>query len=92
MQSEESQKESRIPEEQSNNHKDRLIEEELNFNKPDFVFIPKGSHQWNQKGYYLICTTCEIEHGTWIGQDKMMIGVKKDGQPILKDRRELNMA
>lgn len=58
--------------------------EVLDFNKPDFEFIPKGNHLWRQEGPYLCCRSCDCEHAVWIGMDKMMIGLGKDGQPILK--------
>jgi hypothetical protein len=62
----------------------------LNFDKPDFVFIPKN-HQWHQEGYYLICRGCPIDHGVYIGSEKMIVGAKEDGTPILKSRKELGM-
>jgi len=63
----------------------------LNFDKPDFVFVPKGRHEWRQRGPYLVCMSCEIQHAVWIGMDKLMTGIKKDGMPILKTRKELGM-
>lgn len=41
-------------------------------------------HRWRQKGYYLVCTTCEIQHGSWIGPGVQMVGEKEDGTPILE--------
>lgn len=69
--------------EQENND---VLEESLDFNKPTFSFIPKGSHEWRQRGPYLVCKSCELEHATWIGMTKIMVGIHEDGQPILKDR------
>lgn len=69
----------------NNEEKQNEAEEEiLDLTKPDYTFIPKGSHEWVQRGPYLICKSCEIEHATWIGVGKQMIGVSSDGQPILK--------
>lgn len=65
--------------------------EQLDFSKPDFTFIPKGNHAYKQQGYYLVCRSCEIEHGIFIGADKIMVGIQEDGQPILKTRKELGM-
>jgi len=62
-------------------------EEILDFNKPNFTFIPKGSHEWRQQGFYLICKSCELEHAVWIGNTKLMVGISEGGQPILKERR-----
>lgn len=65
------------------------IIETLNFEKPDFTFIPKGHHTYRQQGYYLVCNSCDIQHATWIGSEKLMVGVSETGEPILKDRDEL---
>lgn len=62
------------------------IVEELDFTKPDFQFIPKGSHQWRQQGPYLVCRSCELEHATYIGMEYIMKGITEDGQPILERR------
>jgi hypothetical protein len=60
--------------------------------KPDFSFIPDGDHQYIQRGYYLVCTSCQLEHGVWIGADHLMVGIDQEGKPLLKTRKELNMA
>jgi hypothetical protein len=62
------------------------ISETLDFNKPTYEFIPKGSHEWTQRGPYLVCKSCELEHATWIGMELIMIGLSEGGQPILKRR------
>jgi hypothetical protein len=64
----------------------------LDFNNPAFKFIPKGYHEWIQRGYYLVCKSCELEHGVFIGSHKLMVGRKEDGTPILKTRKELGYA
>jgi hypothetical protein len=65
---------------------DKPAEEILDFNKPDFQFVPKGSHQWRQQGPYIICKSCELEHATYIGMDYLMTGIGEDGFPLLKVR------
>ncbi len=70
---------------------EKELEEILNFDKPDFVFSPKGRHEWRQRGYYLVCVSCEIQHAIWIGPDKIMVGEDKEGKPLLKTREELKM-
>lgn len=62
------------------------ITETLNFDKPDFVFTPKEVHSWRQQGPYLCCKSCEIEHSTFIGINKILVGLNDQGQPILKNR------
>lgn len=60
--------------------------ETLDFNNPDFSFIPKGRHVYKQQGPYLVCKSCELTHAVWVGVNKLMIGEDKEGQPILEDR------
>lgn len=60
--------------------------EDLDFNKPDYLFSPGANHDYRQQGYYLVCRSCEIEHAVWIGENKLMVGVDKEGKPILKNR------
>ena len=71
--------------------KNEEIKEELDFNKPDFIFIPKGNHIYRQEGYYLVCRSCELNHAVFIGKDKILVGME-NGQPILKKRSEVGMA
>lgn len=78
-------------EEKENNEEEKVEEELLDFDKPDFVFIPKGLHEWRQQGFYLVCKSCELQHAVWIGMDKIMVGIKSDGTPILKNRKELGL-
>lgn len=68
------------------NKNEKTNDEVLDFSKPDFEFIAKGSHEWRQRGPYLECKSCDLEHATWIGMEKIMVGTKEDGQPILKSR------
>lgn len=60
--------------------------ETLNFDKPQFEFIPKGNCQYRQQGPYLICYSCVLQHAVWIGMEKQMVGIDKNGQPILTKR------
>ena len=64
-------------------------EEQLNFNKPDFSYIPPARHQWQQRGPYLVCKSCSLEHAVYIGMEKIMVGETEEGKPILKKRSEL---
>lgn len=67
---------------QNDNEKEE--QEILDFNKPDFHFVPKGVHEWRQQGPYLNCFSCDLQHGVYIGVKKQMIGVNAKGEPILK--------
>jgi len=68
------------------------IIEEANFDKPDYIFIPKGNHVWRQEGYYLVCSSCDLIHATFIGPNKVMVGMDEKNNPILKTRKELGIA
>ncbi|MBM3120115.1 MAG: hypothetical protein FJ006_11340 [Chloroflexi bacterium] len=65
-------------------------EETLDFDKPDFMFLPQGNHEWRQQGTYLVCKSCEIQHAVWIGTEKIMVGLNDKGQPILKKKDGLS--
>jgi hypothetical protein len=65
--------------------------EELNFEKPDYIFQPNGFHLYRQEGYYLVCRGCELVHAVYIGSEKIMVGQDEKGQPIIKSRKELGM-
>lgn len=67
------------------------IAEESSWDKPDYVFLPKGTHLWHQEGYYLVCGSCDLVHAVFIGNDKLLVGFDKGGQPILKTRKEVGM-
>ncbi len=56
---------------------------------PSFKFIPKGHHEWRQEGYYLVCRSCDLEHAIWIGNKYMIVGIREDGMPLIKTRKEL---
>lgn len=62
-------------------------EEILDFTKPDYQFTPGAYHDWRQQGYYLVCKSCEIQHATWIGPDKLLVGYNDKLQPIIKLRK-----
>lgn len=66
------------------------IAEEVSWDKPDYTFIPKGNHLWRQEGYYLICSSCDLVHATFIGGDRILVGIE-NGEPILKTRKEVGM-
>lgn len=67
-----------------NQPKTQNEEEILDFNNPDFQFVPKGVHEWRQQGPYLNCFSCDLQHGVYIGVNKQMIGINAKGDPILK--------
>ena len=49
----------------------------------------KTRHEWKQKGPWLVCQSCEMPHSVWIGPEKILVGFKKNGEPILKDRSRM---
>lgn len=60
--------------------------ETVDFSNPSFVFVPKEIHNWRQKGFFLECRSCDITHGVYVGPDKILIGIEKDGTPLFKNR------
>lgn len=51
-----------------------------------FRFEPSALCKYKQRGIYLVCTSCELQHATYIGINKIMIGEDEHGKPILEDR------
>lgn len=70
------------------NGEEEPISETLSWEKPDFVYIPKN-HEFRQEGGYLICRSCPLEHATYIGIEKIMIGNNSEGLPIIKNRLDV---
>lgn len=60
--------------------------EALDFSNPAYSFVPNDYHEWRQQGPYVVCKTCEIQHATFIGIDKIMVGINEKGLPILEKR------
>ncbi len=48
--------------------------------------LKNTKHTWRQKGAWLECRSCEQSHGVYLGTQKMMVGEKDDGTPILVHR------
>lgn len=47
----------------------------------------KAQHAWRQRGGWIMCTSCDFEHGIRITPNKRMTGISKEGMPILEDRK-----
>lgn len=45
-------------------------------------------HNWKQKGVELYCNSCDTPHGIYIGTKKILVGITKDGTPILVNKGE----
>lgn len=55
--------------------------------KPLYEFKPSlTGHEWRQQGPYLVCNSCELKHSTYIGMDRLLIGIDAKGKPILEKR------
>lgn len=48
------------------------------------VKAQSANHAWIQRGWNIICTSCEYTHASSIPVTKQLVGVK-DGKPILTD-------
>jgi len=46
-------------------------------------------HRWVQKGIWLVCKSCKFRHGFYVGINKVLVGVDEEGNPILKNKKEV---
>lgn len=65
---------------------EEVIQEEGEVLRKEYEFIPSALCKYKQRGPYLVCMSCEIQHATWIGMEKIMVGEDKEGKPIVKSR------
>lgn len=65
------------------------LSESKPIDKPDYEFKPNEIHEWRQQGFYLICKSCELQHAVFIGSENILVGINKEGKPILKSRRSV---
>jgi hypothetical protein len=42
-------------------------------------------HRWRQRGSYVVCQSCDYEHGFYIERGKLLQGVDENGHPIFMD-------
>jgi len=64
---------------------------------PDFTKIRKNLkdearnnvfHSPIQQGPILICRSCTTQHTiAYVGMEKILVGIKENGEPILEDRK-----
>ena len=47
------------------------------------AFLPNPGHEWRQRGPYLICNSCSLQHAVYIGINKHLMGFDKNGKAIL---------
>jgi hypothetical protein len=52
----------------------------------DYEFIPNALCHFKQRGPYLVCVSCELQHAIYIGMERIMVGEDENGRPILKAR------
>lgn len=57
--------------------------------QPAFFFKPNEYHDWRQKGPFLVCKSCDIEHAVFVGIEKRLVGLDDKGRPILKKVSDL---
>lgn len=48
--------------------------------------ISLRGHQWVQKGPWIKCRSCPLEHGSYIGIQHELRGIDEEGLPILAKR------
>lgn len=74
--------------ENEENKQEQETHEEGEVLRKEYEFIPSALCKYKQRGPYLICVSCEIQHATFIGMDKIMVGEDNDGKPIVRSRSE----
>jgi hypothetical protein len=62
------------------------------FARSPYKYKLDNVHNWIQRGYYIHCTACPLEHGIHVGKDQIMVGLDEKNVPILKTRNELGLA
>jgi hypothetical protein len=58
-------------------------EVDLSTLKP-LIKLEFAGHDWKQRGPYLVCNSCELQHGVYIGTDRWFKGLNSDGSPIFQ--------
>lgn len=46
-----------------------------------------AGHEWRQQGPYLMCSSCPLRHGTYVGTGVILTGFDEQGLPLLKRMR-----
>lgn len=67
-------------------NEDEEVVPETEVLQQEYEFKPSALCKYKQRGTYLVCTSCELQHAVHIGINKMMIGEDEHGTPILIDR------
>lgn len=52
----------------------------------EYEFKPGALCKYRQRGTYLVCTSCELQHAVYIGIDHIMTGEDEAGMPIIEKR------
>lgn len=48
--------------------------------------IELRGHRWKQQGPHIICKSCDMRHAYYIGIDKQLVGINKEGYPLFAKR------
>lgn len=70
------------------NNDEEQIEESGEVLQKAYEFVPQGLCSFRQRGTYLVCVSCEIQHAVYIGMDKIMVGEDEEGKPIIQLRSQ----
>jgi len=54
----------------------------------EYEFIPNALCHYKQRGIYLVCVSCELQHALFIGTDRFYVGDDENGRPILVEKKE----
>ena len=73
-----------------NNRKNKIDEEEKplveeNIKQHTLSDPTVGNkHEWRQEGPFIVCRSCESNHGFRIGVNKKLKGINEEGKPIIE--------
>jgi len=71
---------------QVKNNEDDEVVPETEVLQREYEFIPNALCRFKQRGPYLVCVSCELQHAVYIGMDKMMVGEDEEGKPLIEKR------
>jgi hypothetical protein len=52
-------------------------------------YVHLKGHVWRQEGPYIVCDSCPVRHSFCIGIDKILTGIDRQGNPIIKKRKKV---
>ena len=63
------------------------VEAEGEVLQEQYKFVASGC-QWRQRGSFIVCVSCELQHAHHVGMQVLLTGMDEEGKPVLVDREE----